>query len=221
MIAGWPAAVAVLTVAGATGFSLRAELAETPWMWVGLLGPYLLLSALGIHYLRKEGVLAQVFRVRSGDVSLGILLGLVMVAAGLLLIRQGFPPGSPQQAWLFSIYAQVGNLNQIQAVLWLLLVACAAEVVWRGWIARWLAKRVGERAALPLGAVLYALAHVPTVFTLAVPGVGLNPLLVLAAFGAGLCFGFAARVWGRLPLVIVAHSVFSYFLASPPPAWLP
>jgi hypothetical protein len=58
---------------------------------------------------------------------------------------------------------------------------------------------------------LYALAHVPTVFTLADPIVGPNPLLAVAALGAGLVWSFAAAQFGRLPPVIVSHAVFSYF----------
>jgi membrane protease YdiL (CAAX protease family) len=70
---------------------------------------------------------------------------------------------------------------------------------------------VGTRRAWPLTAVLYALAHSPTVVLLAAPPAGANPVLLLAAAGCGLVWSFLASVTGRLPAVIVSHAVFSYF----------
>ncbi|MEN9577429.1 MAG: hypothetical protein RJA70_438 [Pseudomonadota bacterium] len=190
-------------------------------MWFGLLAPYTLLTVAAVHQLRRSGRFRELLRLRSGDISLGIVVGLVMVAAGMLALRQGFPLGSPQQEWLFTIYAQVGNPNLMPAVLMLPLLACCEELVWRGWVGESLAAQVGQRAALPLTAFLYALAHAPTAFTLSSSIAGPNPLVLLAALGAGLCWAFAARAWGRLIPVIVSHAVFTYFLASPPPPWLP
>jgi hypothetical protein len=43
---------------------------------------------------------------------------------------------------------------------------------------------------------------------------GLNPLLVLAALGCGLCWSFMARMFDRLPPVMVSHAVFTYFSAT-------
>jgi membrane protease YdiL (CAAX protease family) len=61
-----------------------------------------------------------------------------------------------------------------------------------------------------LGSVgLYALAYVPTMWALAAPG-GPNPILPLAALGAGLVWGGMARRFGRLAPGIVAHALFDW-----------
>ena len=76
---------------------------------------------------------------------------------------------------------------------------------------RWRTKSIPNE---PQGdALLYALAHVPTLFTLADPSAGKNPLLVLAALGGGLCWSFLVERTGRLLPSLLAHAVFSYFAA--------
>jgi membrane protease YdiL (CAAX protease family) len=99
-------------------------------------------------------------------------------------------------------------------------LAALEEIVWRGWVLENVREQYGVRAAAPISAAAYALAHVPTAFTLAAEPAGLNPLLVLASLGAGGCWAFLALVLGRLWPVIVSHLVFSYFLASPLPSWI-
>ena len=85
------------------------------------------------------------------------------------------------------------------------------ELTWRGLVLSALTADLGNRRAWPIAAVAYGAAHVPTLFTLADPTVGPNPLIVFAALGCGLVWSFVASVLGRLPPVIVSHAVFSYF----------
>ena len=68
-------------------------------------------------------------------------------------------------------------------------VAALEEISWRGFVYSLLEERLGTRRAWPATAVLYALAHLPTVFLLRDPFAGPNPLVVLAALGCGLVWG--------------------------------
>jgi membrane protease YdiL (CAAX protease family) len=65
-----------------------------------------------------------------------------------------------------------------------------------------------------LAALLYSLAHVPSVYTMRATDAGLNPLLVMAALGCGLGWAFMVRMFGRLPPAMVSHAVFTYFSAT-------
>ena len=79
-----------------------------------------------------------------------------------------------------------------------LLAAAAEEIVWRGLVTRLIAERVGSRWAWAWAAIPYALAHVPTAWSLRDPEAGLNPLLILGALGLGLVWGGLARSQRRI-----------------------
>jgi membrane protease YdiL (CAAX protease family) len=66
-----------------------------------------------------------------------------------------------------------------------------------------------SRWAWVVSAGLYSLAYVPTMWALAAPS-GPNPILPLAALGAGLVWGMMARRFGRLTPGIVAHALFDW-----------
>lgn len=213
----WVALVAA-AIASATATGLRPEFAESWKMWAALLVPYSLLSIAALRWLKQQGTLGQTFRLKSGDVSIGILAGIILVAGAFGLLSTMLPKGSMSAAWLFQIYLQVGDVQAFgPPLLALLTLVVMEELVWRGMVQQLLTRRLGERRAVPLTALTYALAHLPTVFTLQVSGLGTNPLLLVAAAIAGLCFGFMAQRLGRLVPVILAHAVFSYFLAGPMP----
>jgi hypothetical protein len=71
-------------------------------------------------------------------------------------------------------------------------------------------------------AALYAIAYVPTAWSLravAGPGGGLNPVLPVAALGAGLLWGAMARSFGRLAPGILAHALFDWAVVMMFPLW--
>jgi len=76
-------------------------------------------------------------------------------------------------------------------------------------------------------AVLYALAYVPTAWALragsgAGGGLGgLDPLLPVAALGAGLLWGAMARFLGRLAPGVLAHALFDWAVVMMFPLWGP
>jgi membrane protease YdiL (CAAX protease family) len=212
----------MLVVAAATTFALRPAVAEHWSMWVALLGSYTGLAVWSGLALHKRKLLGQRLRPRGGDLSVGILLGLLLATFGVVAQRALAPAGAPSHAWLFTIYAQVGNIQADPALLTgLAVLVIAEELVWRGFVLETIRERLGTRWAAPLSAVAYAIAHLPTAWTLSTPAAGLNPLLVLASLGCGLVWAFATLALGRLWPVIASHLVFTYFMAAPLPSWLP
>ncbi len=205
----------VSTVALANFIALQPAFAGSFKLWLSLSVPYAVLAGVGLYSFQRGGTLGHRLRPRSGDLSLGA------VVAGLLLVGSWVgrsvltPAGSPEQAWLFNLYLQIGDPEIIQRsfALTLLTLALAAfeEIVWRGLVLDLLTEGYGARAAWLLSAVLYALALTPSLYTLRAPQAGLNPLLVFAGFGCGLVWAFMTRVTGRLPPAIIAHMAFTYF----------
>ena len=95
-------------------------------------------------------------------------------------------------------------------VLAIVVLAVAEEIVWRGLVTSLLAELVGTQRAWVYAAVLYALAQVPTLWALADPVAGLNPVLPVAALASGLVWGFMARRFGRLLPGIFSHVLFDW-----------
>jgi membrane protease YdiL (CAAX protease family) len=99
-----------------------------------------------------------------------------------------------------------------------IVAALAEEIVWRGTVTQLVAERVGSRLAWIWAAGLYALALLPTAWALRA-GYGLNPVLVLAAGGAGLVWGGMARAFGGLAPSILAHALFDWAVLMMFPLW--
>lgn len=210
------AALVVALVAGAMAFSFRESLAGTRMMWIGIVVPYAALSAFALYRLYDDGTLLDVFRVKAGDVSLGVLTAGLAYGGAWAFERFFLSTSAPRLAWLFRIAVQIGGGRPSPLLMGVAIVGLAAaeELVWRGLVLGALSETLGTRRAPPLAAGAYALAHVPTMFTLGDADVGPNPLLVVAAFGCGLLWSFTASLVGRLPPVIVSHAVFSYFAVA-------
>jgi hypothetical protein len=103
-------------------------------------------------------------------------------------------------------------LQRSTAYTLLILAVCAAEeIVWRGMVLGDLTERFGRRAALPLSALAYGFAALPTLWLLRDPTAGLNPLLLTAAVGCGLVWSFMTAQLGRLAPAVISHMAFTYF----------
>jgi membrane protease YdiL (CAAX protease family) len=115
------------------------------------------------------------------------------------------------------LFLQIGDPEHLQRSVvlttTLCLIAVAEELIWRGYVLDELSERFGKRKGWIATTALYALAALPTVYTLRVPGAGPNPLLVFAALGCGILWTFLAARFGRLLPGIVSHVAFSYFTA--------
>ncbi|HYJ08699.1 MAG TPA: CPBP family intramembrane glutamic endopeptidase [Polyangiaceae bacterium] len=205
----------VVVITAAMAYAFRLEVAGTPWFWVALGVPYLLLAALALYKLWDEGTLLDVLSPRWGDLSLGFVTAAILLLSSWGARAVLAPADSPRLAWLFRIYAQIGDPDMVQrSVLYtgvLLVIVICEELVWRSMVLDELTRRFGSRRAWPLAALCYGLTALPTLFTLRDPMAGLNPLLVTAALGCGIVWSFLASIKGRLVPVIIAHGVFTYF----------
>ena len=84
----------------------------------------------------------------------------------------------------------------------LILIVIAEEVVWRGVVARFLMERWGRAPGILAGAAIYALAHWATQ----------NPLLLMAAFGCGLFWGWLYAATDDLVPPVVSHLAWDAML---------
>ncbi len=208
------AVVAVAIVALASGYAFRLSLAGNWQMWTVLLAAYLPLGGVALVRLSRTQRLRPLLGLKRGDPSLGILIGLAMLFAAWLVAKNLMPPDRAERAWLLSIFLLPGELSGAGPTMALLGLVCCEELVWRGWIQSELRDAFGVRRGWIVAAIAYSAAHLPTLVTLEDPSAGKNPLVVVAALGCGLCFGFLAERTGRLLPGALAHAVFSYFAAT-------
>lgn len=186
------------------------------WTFAAILGGVnLALAVFSVLWLRHEDGDLAMLTPRSGDLSIGMASSLILFAGAYAMVQFVATPGTPREAWIARIYLQLGSAaalreNMLIVVALLLAVSVSEEVIWRGLMPRLLETRFGSRRAWMLAAVLYALAHAPTLHVLAAPGAGLNPMLVLGALGAGLVWGAFARIFGRLGPGIISHAMFDW-----------
>lgn len=208
---GWIALV-VIVVGAAASYAFRVPPGSSGWLVMGL--AYALLAVLALVRLRRTGRLTGVFGFRRGDPTLGIVLGLSQLAAAWAVAKVLLPPESPQRAWLMRVFLVIGDSSEVTLSLLLLLLVLCEEIVWRGLVQGELRELLGPRRGWIVAALLYGAAHLATLVTLRDPAAGYNPLLVLAALGCGLCWGFLTEKTGRLLPGLFAHGVFTYFAAQ-------
>ena len=208
-------AVVVVATTAAIGFALRHDLAGSKTMYLVIAAVYAVLAGWALYEMWDDGTLLDRLSPRWGDLSLGVVVAGVLFAGSWVGRSLIAASGTPGQAWLFHIYLQLGNPANIERSLvitvLLLLVPLLEEIVWRGMVLSHLTQKFGQRRAWPLAALLYAVSVSPTIFTLADPVAGKNPLLFVAALGCGIFWSFLASVTNRLPPVIISHIAFTYF----------
>lgn len=203
-----------LAVAGVVGYASTTATMASPWtVWI-LAGVYAVFGGLGVARMWRDGTLLDLFRWRSGDIALGFVSALLLAASVYVGRRLFVPPGSPGDFLVIRIYAQLGELPKARdayalATLAVVLVALLEELTWRGLVQQVLEERMGHRNGWLLTTALYALAHAPTVYFFAMPGVGLNPLVVMTTLGCGLVWGFWVGRLQRLSPSLVSHVLFT------------
>lgn len=217
-------AVAVALVAVAMTIAMQPGMSGSPLALLVIGGPYLVLAVLAILYLRREGTLGEKLRPKSGDLTFGALVT-VMLFFGAIAGRKFLAPsGSVREAWVMRVYLQIGDPELMQqrvlaASLAIGFVAILEEIAWRGLIYSLVEEALGTRRAWPVTAVLYAAAHLPTLVLLRDPYAGPNPLIVLAALGCGLVWGLIVARTGRLPVALFSHALFTWCVAVQFPLW--
>lgn len=153
--------------------------------------------------------------VRSGDFTRGFLGAALLFGAAWAFTKVVTPSGSPRESWIARLYLQLGDpttlrKNVVLIVIGIIIMAAAEEIVWRGLVTSLLEEKIGSRRAWVWAAVLYAVAHVPTMWALRDPVAGPNPMIVVAALGCGLVWGFMARRFERLLPGIFSHVLFDW-----------
>lgn len=210
-------ALVFVAVLATYALAFRPALADSAafYWWFGV--PHFLLAAYAVRVLSKDGKLAARLSPRGGDLSIGALVGLTLLAVSWGARSVLTPTGSPRQIWLLRLYLQLGDPEKLQhSVLLtgaLIAIVIAEELVWRGLVLEDLTERFGNRRGWLMAALLYALATLPTVYLMGDGFAGPNPLLVMAAFGCGVVWTFLAGRLGRLLPSTVSHLVFTYFSA--------
>lgn len=197
--------------------AFRPELAGEDAFWWIFGVPHVALALFAIDRMRRDGTLVPRVMPRGGDISIGAVTALALLAGSWYVRSELAPGGTPQQAWLLVLFLQFGDPERLQTSVLLTgalcLIVVAEELVWRGYVLNELTERLGKRRGWIATAGLYAAAALPTLYTLRVPGAGPNPLLVLAALGCGILWTFLAARFERLLPSVVSHLAFSYFSA--------
>jgi uncharacterized protein len=222
-------AIAVVATAVASYVAFLPQNAGTATFWALAGGPTVLLAAVAAEWARREELLREWLTPRWGDFTRGVVAAVLLLGLGWGFSRVVTQVGSPREIWLVTLYGQIGDPRVLQAraplvALAIGVVVVAEEVLWRGMVTQLLADRIGSRTAWIWAAALYALAYVPTAWSLR-PGAGggaaLDPVLVIAAFGAALLWGAMARALGRLAPGILAHALFDWAVIMMFPLWGP
>jgi uncharacterized protein len=215
--------LATLLVSVASYYAWAPGHVGSATFWALTCGPYVCLAGLAIWWAIRDDLLSQWLSPHWGDFTRGIVGAAVLYAAAWSFARYAAPVGSPREIWLVSLYGQLGDPQQLRAHAPLvggaiLLASACEEVVWRGMVTQLIADRVGSRTGWLAAAALYAVAYVPTMWSLRA-GFGLNPALVAAALAVGVFCGAMARAFGGLVPGIVAHAFFDWAVLMMIPLW--
>lgn len=202
----------VVAVAVGARFGFDKARAGTIAAYLWLTVPSFAFTAVGVVIAVRKKTARQLFTPRWGDLSTGFFVALAMFGVSYGLVRLTVSSG--KAIWISRLYDQAGDTSVLRdhmalVALGILAAALAEEVVWRSVVRDALVPVLGKKAWLG-SAVLYALAHLPTVWKLSDDMMGKNPLVPLAALGAGLVFGAMVERGGRLAPAIVAHAIFDW-----------
>lgn len=202
----------VVTIAVASHFAFNQSRAGTPAFFLWMAIPTIALAIVGGVRAKQDGILRDWFRVKAGDFTIAFLSAAILFA-GTFAVSKSLK--LPHILWLARLYDQVGEAAALRKqVAWvvvaIVVTAAAEEVVWRGFVVSLLEEKVGSRRAWVWAAVLYAVAHVPTIWALRDINAGPNPIVVAAALFCGLVWGFMARRFERLVPGMISHVLFDW-----------
>ena len=221
--------LAAIVVAIATGSHFAFQLSRvgqpTFALWIAV--PTILIAIAGAMRAQREGNLyrrssfdeggggAGWLNVRGGDFTRGFGAAALLFGSAYGFMKLFAPQGSDRESWLARLYLQLGDpatlrKNVVFVVIAIVVIAVSEELVWRGLVISLLEERVGSSRAWVWAAVLYSLAHLPTIWALRDPVAGLNPVVPAAALGAGLLWGYMARRFERLLPSIFSHVLFNW-----------
>lgn len=197
--------------AGATALSFGPSVAASPRVLLYIGVTYAVLAIVTLIGLWRRGELARRMMPKFGDISVAGLIGVTLHLAAVVVVA--FLIGTPREGWIMRVYLHIGDpaTTRVAGVAALVaLVAACEEIVWRGLVNAKLIEAFGSVRGILSGTLLYALAHVSTVYLLRDVVAGLNPLVLVAAAGCGLVWGVVADQTERLIPSIAAHALFTW-----------
>jgi membrane protease YdiL (CAAX protease family) len=212
-----------LGVAAVISFTFSPERAGKAIGLIALGAVYAVFTAMALGRLHLRGELRDELRPHGGDLALGAITAAFLYGIAMVAHLAITGPGSPRAGWIMRVYLQLGDPTVGPHMLRsaaIFVVAALEEVTWRGLVMRSLEGPVGESRALLLSTALFAIAHAPTIVLLADASAGPNPLVVSAALGCSLVWGFIALRYQRLVPAIFAHALFSWAVVEFP-IWRP
>jgi len=208
-----------LSTAGVIAYAFNPARAGQGSMLLALGAFYAALSALALFRLHRRGELSRRFRPAYGDITLGAATAGALYGSARIVGALVAPHGSPREAWIEALYHQLGNLDAPGRTLTgaaVFAVAALEEIVWRGLVMGSIQDVSGRWRAAVYTTLLYAAAHLPTMFLLRALGAGDNPLVVVAALGCGMVWSLMVLRTGRLVPAVVAHALFSWAIIELP-----
>ncbi len=214
---GVPLAITA-AVAGTLAFAFSPERAGTNASFLALGGLYAVLSGIGVLRLRSQGELFRL-RPRSGDLTFAAMVTLVLYGLAFAFHSLVTSRGEAHHGWIVRVYLVAGDPFSEQRHLvagGIALLAALEEMTWRGYVTPLLEGRLGPLKGGALATALFALAHLPTVWLLADPIAGLNPLLPFAAFGCGAAWAYLRWRMDRLVPSLLSHALFTWAVVEFP-----
>jgi hypothetical protein len=218
---------AVVVTAASSYFAFRPERSGQIAFWLIAGAPAIALGSVAATWARQKDSLREWLQPQWGDFTRGVVGAVLLFGVGWAFARSVAPVGSQHEIWLVSVYAQLGDPRALRAHAAVVAVAVvsvvlAEEILWRGMVTRILAQKVGSRTAWLWAAALYAIAYLPTAWSLRAGGGGeggLNPVIVAAALAGGLLWGAMARAFERLFPSVLAHALFDWAVVMMFPLW--
>lgn len=149
---------------------------------------------------------AELWRPRSRDLARGAAAAALLYLAGALVVP-ALATSPALAAQMADVYGWRRAVPDGVVLPLLLLIVLGEEIVWRGAVTLPLAARIGPWAGVLLGAVAFAVAHLP---------LG-RPVLMVAALGAGAFWGALAIRTRSLVPALVSHVLWDLTVLF----WLP
>ncbi len=208
----WPAGRLNRTIPGSAFFGLLVfavfglsavfQRASDKWMGITVLMGITLACTFLLDSVRSR-LRPSVFHVVVGLVS---GMGLYGATRGIIAV---LPRVWPEwELFARTLYSWKAGHATLFLAATCSMIVLAEELLWRGVVTRFLMERLGSGWGIVAGAIVYTLAHWAT----------FNPLLLLAAFGCGLFWGWLYAAADNLIVPFVSHllwDVLLLFVSSP------
>jgi membrane protease YdiL (CAAX protease family) len=216
------AAAIAAVVAAAFWFGLQEERAGSMTSFFALFLPYLLFGGYAVFRIRSRGEL-HLLKPRPGDLTFGALVAFLLYGLTFVVHALFTSHGEPREGWIIRVYLLLGNpfsdTRHLVAV-GVTAIGLLEELTWRGLVTPTLEPRWGALRAAAISTALWSLAHLPTVFLLADPVAGPNPLLVSGTIGCGFAWSYLRWRMDRLVPVLLSHGLFTWAIVEFP-LWSP